>query len=560
MNIHLAKSPSNGLHYVYLTESYRDKDGKPKRRFIEKLGILEEMQETEPNVLERLRQEARDLTRVEQENKLISLSIDTSNNIDQSKPMMNIGYIPLKKIYESLNIDKSMKRYQKAKKSKYDLDQILRLLTFMRVIDPSSKLKTYEERTKLFDEFENIKLESVYKGLDDLNEVKDELMIHLNKELMNQELRDASLVFYDVTNYYFESDYTDGFREKGVSKEKQTTGIVQMGLFIDNAGLPITYELFPGNTNDLKTMRLILEKIKKQFNLGKLTIVGDKGNNSSTNLSMIEDYGDHYIIAQRIRNRGNRYSNIVLEQEGYEWNQEQSFKYKLIAFDKEIKQTDGSTKTIKEHLMCFWSKDEEVYQRTKRGLLDDKIQKFLDEPSLLNASNSFGIKKYFKKVKIDNKTGEILKGKDKYLFNQAKYERDIALDGYYTIVTNNLDLHPFDIIKHYRQLSKIEESFKVTKSDLEGRPIYVWTESHIRGHFLTCYLALLLLRVLQLKLKNRYTVPQIIEGIRKANVIEIAQDIFKLTPASKSFYELTQMLNLTLNKDFMKRESIRKQL
>src|SRR5690606_7678795 len=132
---------------------------------------------------------------------------------------------------------------------------------------------------------------------------------------------------------------------------------------------------------------------------------------------------------------------------------------------------------------CFWSKDEELYQRAKRGMLEDKFEKFINEPSLLNASNSFDIKKYFKKVKVDKKTGEVLKGKDVYLFNQEKNERDLALDGYYTIVTNNLELHPFDIIKHYRQLSKNEESFTVTKTDLEGRPIYVWKESHIKGHF-----------------------------------------------------------------------------
>ena len=385
-------------------------------------------------------------------------------------------------------------------------------------------------------------------------------MIHLNEELKTQGLRDASLVFYDVTNYYFESVEFDGFREKGVSKENRETGIVQMGLFIDNNGLPITYELFPGNTHDLATMRPILEKIKKQFNLGKLTIVADKGNNSAQNLAMIESYGDDYIIAQRIRNRGNTYSNIVLDQEDYVYNTDKTFKYKLVSFDKEVKLADGSIKVIPEHLMCFWSKDEELYQRAKRGLLEDKIEKFINEPSLLNASNAFGIKKYFKKVKIDKKTGEVLKGRDVYLFNQEKYERDLALDGYYTIVTNNLDLHPFDIIKHYRQLSKIEESFKVTKTDLEGRPVYVWKESHIKGHFLTCYLALLFYRILQLKLDNKYPVHQIKEALNSANAIKYAKDILILIETNSLFKKLILSNQMDIDYETMRVEKFKKEI
>lgn len=560
MNIHLSKSPSTNKHYVYLTESYRDKNSKPRRRFIERLGILEDMQEIEPNVLERLRAEAKAMSLKQRGEKLVSLSINLSKEINLTNIPLNYGYAILKKQYEELNISKALDNYQNTKKSQYVLDDILKLLVYSRIINPSSKQKTHAEKDRFFLGFKDIKIEEVYKALGDLAELKDDLMVHLNEEIASQGLRDASLVFYDVTNYYFESDETDGFRETGVSKENQTTGIVQMGLFIDNNGLPITYELFPGNTNDLSTMRPILEKIKKQFNLGKLTIVADKGNNSASNLAMIESYGDDYIISQRIRNRGNTYSNIVLNQEDYQYNQDKTFKYKLVSYDKEVKLENGSLKVIPEHLMCFWSKDEELYQRAKRGLLEDKIQKFLKEPALLNASNSFGIKKYFKKVKIDPKTGEILKGKDTYVFNKEKYDRDLALDGYYTIVTNNLELHPFDIIKHYRQLSKIEESFKVTKTDLEGRPIYVWTKPHIKGHFLTCYLALTILRILQFKLGNEYPVHQIIEGLKRANCIEISQDIFKIMPSTPVFYELSTLYQKNFNFEFMKLEQIKKQI
>lgn len=559
MFIKLVPVKKNTDSAVYLVQGYRDKENKVKHRKIKLYGFLSDLEKEDPNILEKLKKEAKN-TPNESFNQALTISIGQLKEKKGEKPLINYGHTFLESIYNKLSISSFIESYQKDQTFKYDLDNILKLLVFSRALNPESKKKTFENKGNYFFELKDFSLDDIYRSLDHLTALKDDLMIHLNHELKTQGLRDASLVFYDVTNYYFESVEFDGFRERGVSKENKETGIVQMGLFIDNNGLPITYELFPGNTHDLATMRPILEKIKKQFNLGKLTIVADKGNNSAQNLAMIESYGDDYIIAQRIRNRGNTYANIVLDDEDYVYNTDKTFKYKLVSFDKEVKLADGSIKVIPEHLMCFWSKDEELYQRAKRGLLEDKIEKFINEPSLLNASNVFGIKKYFKKVKIDKKTGEVLKGRDVYLFNQEKYERDLALDGYYTIVTNNLDLHPFDIIKHYRQLSKIEESFKVTKTDLEGRPVYVWKESHIKGHFLTCYLALLFYRILQLKLDNKYPVHQIKEALNSANSVYLGKGIYLNLDQNKIFRLLEKAFGVSFNCDYMTIEHMRKQI
>ncbi len=560
MFIRVSKSKYNKDSFVYLVESYRDLSGKPKQRVLKSYGPLSDLIIQNPNALEDLKTWAKKQTLQDQEVRYTQIQVDLYAVQSGNHRLLNYGYVFLESIYNQLSISSFIESYQKNQTFKYDLDNILKLLVFSRALNPESKKKTFESKGNYFFELKDFSLDDIYRSLDHLTALKDDLMIHLNDELKTQGLRDASLVFYDVTNYYFESVECDGFRERGVSKENKETGIVQMGLFIDNNGLPITYELFPGNTHDLATMRPILEKIKKQFNLGKLTIVADKGNNSAQNLAMIESYGDDYIIAQRIRNRGNTYANIVLDDVDYVYNTDKTFKYKLVSFDKEVKLADGSIKVIPEHLMCFWSKDEELYQRAKRGLLEDKIEKFINEPSLLNASNSFGIKKYFKKVKIDKRTGEILKGKDAYIFNKEKYERDLALDGYYTIVTNNLDLHPFDIIKHYRQLSKIEESFKVTKTDLEGRPVYVWKESHIKGHFLTCYLALLCYRMLQLKLDNKYPVHQIKEALNSANVIKYAKDILILMETNALYKKLIDIYQIDINYETIRVEKFKKEI
>jgi transposase len=560
MFIRVSKSKYNLDSFVYLVESYRDLNGKPKQRVLKSYGPLSELVSQNISALEELKIWAKTQTKSNQEVRYTHIQVDLSAVQSGNHRLLNYGYKFLESIYNQLSISSFIESYQRDQAFKYDLDNILKLLVFSRALNPESKKKTFEKKGYYFFELKDFSLDDVYRSLDHLTALKDDLMIHLNDELKTQGLRDASLVFYDVTNYYFESVEFDGFRERGVSKENKETGIVQMGLFIDNKGIPITYELFPGNTHDLATMRPILEKIKKQFNLGKLTIVADKGNNSAQNLAMIESYGDDYIIAQRIRNRGNTYANIVLDEADYVYNADQTFKYKLVSFDKEVKLDDGSIKVIPEHLMCFWSRDEELYQRAKRGLLEDKIEKFINEPSLLNASNSFGIKKYFKKVKIDKKTGEVLKGKDVYLFNKDKYERDLALDGYYTIVTNNLELHPFDIIKHYRQLAKIEESFKVTKTDLEGRPVYVWKESHIKGHFLTCYLALLFYRILQIKLDNKYPVHQIKEALNSANAIKYAKDILILIETNTLLKKLSAIHQMDIDYETMRVEKFKKEM
>ncbi len=559
MFIKLVPVKKNSDSAVYLVQGYRDVNNKVKHRKVKFYGFLSDLEKEDPLILEKLRNEAKNVPN-EAYAKEIHVGVHLLKEKSGSKSLKNFGFAFLESLYNQLQISSFIQTYQEGRQFKYDLDNILKLLVFSRALNPESKKKTYQNKGNYFYELKDFDLSNVYRSLDEMHLLKDNLMIHLNDQLKTLGLRDATLVFYDVTNYYFESMEFDGFRARGVSKENKETGIVQMGLFIDNNGIPITYELFPGNTHDLATMRPILEKIKTQFNLGKLTIVGDKGNNSGQNLAMIESYGDDYIIAQRIRNRGNTYSSIVLDETDYVYNEDKTFKYKLVAFDKEVKMFDGSIKTIQEHLMCFWSKNEEQFQRAKRGLLEEKIDKFIKEPSLLNASNAFGIKKYFKKIKIDKKTGEILNGKDAYVFNEEKYERDLALDGYYTIVTNNLELHPFDIIKHYRQLSKIEESFKVTKSDLEGRPIYVWKEAHIKGHFLTCYMALLLYRMLQVKLNHRFPVHQLKEALNSANTIHLDKGIHLMVDQNPVMREIEKVFNVSFNYDYMTFEDIKRNL
>ena len=559
MFIKKVKINTNQKHSIYLVESYRDKEGKPKHRTIKNYGILEDLEKENPNILEELREEAKRLTKDKKLDTIQTVDIDFDKI--QTKSLINYGYIFLERIYKQIGISNFMKAYQKNKKCLYDLDDILKLLVFSRCLNPSSKKKTYENKGNYFFEFSDFKLEDIYKSLDYLADIKDDLTYAVHQGISNQYGRDCTLVFYDVTNYYFESEEMTGLRQKGVSKENKKTGIVQMGLFIDRNGIPITYELFPGSTNDLSTMKPILEKIKNKYNLGKITIVADKGNNSGSNLDYINKQEDKYIISQKIRMRGNKLADIVLDPEGYIENASGTFKYKTIKRVRDIKNKKGQViSSIDEHLLCFWSLKEERYQHAKRGILDEKIDKFINDPSLLNASNSFGVKKYFKKTVYNKATGEVVKAKNHYEFNEEKYQRDIALDGYYAIVTNDLELTPSEIIDKYRNLSVIEDSFRVTKTDLEGRPVYVWTDEHIKGHFLTCFIALTLYRLLQLETNKQYSVNQLKEALNSALVLEMANGILHMNKVDPIIEELGRKYNQPFDKEFYKLEKFKRQL
>ena len=543
MFIRVTTSPDKKHKKVYLVEGYRDHNKKVKQRIIKSFGDLNDLERDNPNALEDLKEWAKqETTRLKGK-----VSVDLIFNEKQTDEgnLVNYGYVFLERLYTKIGLSTFMKNYQEKVKCQYALDDILKLLVFSRCLNPASKKKTYENKGNYFFEFNDFKLEDIYKSLGYLADIKDDVTYAMHKGISKEYTRDCTLVFYDVTNYYFESEELVGLRQKGVSKEKRKTGIVQMGLFIDRNGIPITYELFPGCTNDLSTMKPILEKIKKQYNVGKITVVADKGNNSGTNLDYIDKNEDKYIISQKIRMHGNKLANIVLDQKDYTMNSSGTFKYKTVTREREIKNSKGKViSTIQEHLLCFWSLKEERYQNGKRGLLDEKIDKFIQTPSLLNASNSFGVKKYFKKTTYDKDTGEIVKTKNNYEFNQEKYERDIALDGYYAIVTNDLELTPFDIIDKYRHLSVIEDSFRVTKTDLKGRPVYVWTDEHIKGHFLTCFISLTLYRLLQLETGNQYSVNKLKEALNSAVTVKLVKGLYTLPNTTEIFKELSKEYDL----------------
>jgi transposase len=307
-----------------------------------------------------------------------------------------------------------------------------------------------------------------------------------------------SYAFFDVTNYFFEIDFPDkdGLRKRGVSKEHRVDPIVGMGLFMDSNGLPVSMSIFPGNTSESLTLRPIMADIKKSYGLGRLIVVADKGLNSSKNIDEIVNNGDGYVVSQVLRGKkGQRYQAKLFDEDGYVFSKDGTYKYKLYEEEYTAINKDGEKEHRKRKVLIYWDENDAKMAGNKR---DDKLMRA--ERAIKNGV--YGIKKgageYVREDIINKCTGEIVANTKKVRsVDLKKAENDTMYDGYFCIVTSELEYGERDIRKAYNGLWRIEQSFRMLKSDLYARPVFVWTSEHIRAHFLICFVSLLIVRVIQ---------------------------------------------------------------
>lgn len=551
MFIRLSKGNTSKFTKVYLVEGFRDENGKSKQRIIKSYGDLEELEATDPNILQKLKAEAKLMTKNQ-----VNVILNLSDSNDEMEIDQNYGYFFLERLYEELEISKFFREKGKKRKHVFDFDKIFKLLLYGRILNPASKKATVENQDKFFEPFD-VTLDSVYESLSLMKEVKEDLQLHLHNRITEVHGRDTALVFFDVTNYYFETDLENDLKKVGVSKEKKTSPIVQMSLAIDSSGLPVGYELFSGNTHDSTMLIPSMHRMKERYNLNRVILTADKALNSGKNLAFLVANGDGYIVSQKVRGASNGFIEKVLEEDGYIYNASNTFKIKSFFRERNTKDENGNDVLLKEKVVAFWSEDYNAREKHKREQLEDKINEYLKTPSKYKASNRYGIKKYLKEIEIDMTTGEIEDKKTILKFEQEKYERDMALDGYYALVTSELDLSNEEIIEHYRGLWKIEESFRVLKSDLEGRPVYVRREDRIEGHFLICFVALLMTRILENKLDQKFSIRKIQEALKNATCRKITSGIYSLNKQDETYRALENAYGVSLNYKNTRIEQIR---
>jgi transposase len=522
MYLKKAKLGKDKRLYLSAVHGYWE-NGRSKTKTIKSFGYLDVLEKKHKDPIAYCKEEIKRLEEIQKEELGESIIRFKSNqrlsvNDNEAK---NIGYIVLSKIFHDLKINRFFQNRQRHRKLEFSINQVVKLLTYNRILTPASKRKASIEQDFFFESFD-LSLDDIYRTLPIINSYKEDLQKHLNNMVSSLYGRDNELVYYDVTNYYFEIDEDDDFRKKGVSKEHRPNPIVQMGFLMDQKGLPIAFDLYPGNTNDCKTLFPALVKSRKNLNLKKIIIVADKGLNTSENIIVNTLKGDGYVFSQSVRKGDKSLKNWILDSNGYKVkNNDTRCKERVIERKINVFPFTGKNKHVsimQKQVAVYSEKYALRAKKSREGAVQKAryiVQKKQNYRRLLDKTAA----KYIKNIDYDEKTGEVIKkGKDIY-FDEAKLKEEERYDGYYVISTSEVDKSALEIIDIYQGLWKIEESFRVTKSTFKTRPIYLSKQEHIEAHFMICFISLLILRILETELKGKYSPCKITESLRKANVV-----------------------------------------
>jgi len=510
----------SGRVYLSIVQGYR-KDGKTKTRTVESIGYLDELIHTYPDPIAHFKAVCDERNAgIKAETEAQVITIHPAQKIDmRTSNRKNIGSaIPLCH-YNSLGIEKVLRNFTRKSKVDYDVNAVMRLLVMERILSGGSKLRAHANKEGYFfkSDFSD---DDVYRVLDVFARVKEKVISSMNRIIGSQGRRDISHVFYDVTNYYFEIDEQDALRRCGVEKNNRPDPIIQLGLLQDANAIPLGYEVFSGNTNDCLTLLPVLKNLKREMGLGRVIVVADKGLNTSGNIAATVVDGNGFVFSQSIRATKSKQElrQWVLSDIGYVVNDDATFKIKSRQDTKtlHIEGQDGIKTNVDTDIkvVAYWSAKYEIRSRAKRAEAIEKAKRLVADPTAFTKATSYGAARFVRNISYDKKTGEVLvdAGKHAELDTEA-IALEEACDGYYCIITSETGLTDKEIIDIYKGLWRIEEAFRITKSDLAFRPVYVSTPSHIKAHFLTCYIALTIMRLIQADLSYEYTAHAIIEEL-----------------------------------------------
>ena len=587
----------DGKIYYSIVHGYRDENNKVKQRTIKSFGYLEDLKKEHDDPISYIESELIKLS----ENSIEKLTIDNINKLDENfdtniDDEKNIGYFLLKKIYLELGITEYLKEKQKELKIDYDLNQVLLLLVMGRILYPGSKKETYENKNKFFEKFD-FSLDDVYRAMDFFDEYKEDIQNVIWKNTKDKYDRDLSLGYFDCTNYYFEIDANDedlvdengeiiekGYRKRGPEKNHRPDPIVQMGLLIDTKSIPVSYELFPGNESEKVHMRPIIKRAKRSNDRERIIVVADRGLNTSDNIYFLAGKNDDkcknfdgYVYGQSVRGASKEFKDWVLNQEGYIndkvikndgkedmfrqriYNKNGEFigyekrpvifkhKSRIVAKTIQIER-DGKRKNkvdVYQKQMVYYSQRYADKQKYEREKMIEKAKDLISHPKKYTKATSYGAAGYINNIAYDKDTGEVKENLSLSL-NEEQIKEEEKYDGYYSIVTSELKMEDSEIRKVYKGLIEIEHTFRVTKTNLEARPVYVWTKEHIEAHFLTCFISMVILRLIEYKLDQKYPIEQVINSLRNTKAFHLEHDVYYQKSVNNIIKELSEIFELNL--------------
>lgn len=593
-----------GILLTY-TIGYR-KDGKVKHKNIETIGYLDDLKKQYDDPIAHFKEIAKQRSN-EEINELVIKNLKSKTINDNSHPK-NLGYVILKKIYNELNISSVFDFKQSKLNINYSLDEIMKLLVFSRILYPASKNETYNNKNIFFEKFD-FSLKDLYRSLDYFESLKNEIIKTIWDNTKENYKRDTSITYYDTTNYYFEISYNDedlidengtilekGQRKKGPSKEHRKTPIIGMGLLMDNNGIPLTYDLFPGNESEKLMMRPTLKNTKSKFGIDRTIIVADRGQNTSDNTVFIagkndDEHTNHdgYVYGQSIIGADKEFKTWALNQSEFVNDYIYDDEGKLVTYKEAIKDEKGNilryedkpiifkhksrvyakkvqikkdnkrqvNYQIYQKQMVYYSKKYADRQKHERELAIKKAEDLIKNPGKYTQATSYGCTKYINNIKFNEETGEIPTGLELSL-KLDKIKEEEKFDGYYSIVTSEKNLTDKEIRDIYKGLWKIEESFKITKSDLETRPVFVWTKEHIEAHFLTCFISLVILRLIENKTNRKYSARSIINSLKNYTSSNLEHDIYLQNFTNNIIKDLSNIYNIDLSRKYLTLSEIKK--
>ncbi len=545
---------------------------KKKTKVIKTLGNYERMLADDPNIIAKLKLEAAEITKKKKEaNAPLEMQVPVTDIKlpGDVVPSYSFGHALVKQLWSNVSLDTFFVQ-NCGKKNAEAVAQALYYLVAHRCGDPASIHSSASDQ-EFYAGVKPLGLDVFYSVLNVLANQKEALVRHLNSVFEKKTERKGPEAYYDVTTYSFESTRWGELRMFGFSKNQKNNEVqVVMGLLLDNNGIPITYQLFPGNTVDQSTLKETVDKLKELYRLDKITIVADRGLNSGSNLAFLCAQGHDFVISYTLKRSPEAFKSLVWDEEGWQDTVDKdtgeiTFRSKIVRQELEVKvpikpkenqdipkkrgrPEKYRTDLIPVHIHLTWSAKRSAKDRGDRERMLERLEKKLDKPYQLKASIRRGCNQFLQ-MDLDSKNWSIDKNK---IRAAARY------DGYYAIITNNLELITDKVVAIYRGLWKIEESFRVMKTDLKTSPVFVWTDDHIRGHFAMCFISLCLIRYAQYLLLEkkdvRYSAAKIMEAIREPLVLvqgTFPHNIVTPTRVNQEYLDLAELLALPTLKNNM---------
>ena len=526
MNLIISKSKNSKS--LYIQKSFR-KNGKSTSKVVKKLGTMEELlpkhNNSEDEVIAWGKKIAKKMTEEEKRDKdIVLISLSQSKLLEPMKQTSyNGGYLFLQDIFHSLKLDKICRDIQDEYKFEYDLADVLSRLIYSRIIYPSSKLSAFED-SKNFIEQPTFELHDIYRSLDVLAEKCDtiqEFLYENSKKVVN---RNASVLYYDCTNYFFEIEEERGNCRYGKSKEHRSLPIIQMGLLMDGNGFPLSFVIFPGNENEQPSLIPVEKKIIKDFGITKFVVCTDAGLASKENREFNIQKNCSYIVTQSLKKIKKHIKDWALNPEG--WSKGDSTGLDISSVMKAV--DDGETfedgiwykerwineNGIEQRIIVSFSPKYRAYQRYIRSRQIERARKSAESNKKTTTKNPNSPSRFLDEVRYTD-NGEVADNVE-VVVNDGRIAEEEKYDGFYAVCTT-LEDDIKDIIKVNKRRWEIEESFKIMKSEFKARPVYLQKDNRIEAHFLTCFIALMFIRILENKTGNKLTIEKLIDTLREYN-------------------------------------------